>query len=230
MLQNLMASAPQQKKLGGRLASSVISLTIHTGLIFGAVLGTMHSAEVIDRSAIDATVSFFVQAPEEEKAPPKSLDRPPPIIRHTLVAPVHVPTGIPPVDITQTFDLNDFNDFDAVESVWVGVEEEQSVDPVQVFSSVAVDETPVRISSPPLEYPRMMRQAGINGVVLVQAIVDTSGRVEAGSIQVLQSSQSAFETAAKRLVQRSPFQPGRVRGRPPRRSPQVSLSSLASRL
>ena len=58
----------------------------------------------------------------------------------------------------------------------------------------------------------MMRQAGIDGVVLVQAIVDTSGRVEPGSIQVIQSSQAAFEGAAKRLVQRSLFQPGRLRG------------------
>jgi TonB family protein len=212
MLQNLMASAPQQKKLGGRLVSSVISLTIHTGLIFAAVLGTMHSDAVVDRSAINAELTFFVQPPEEDASPPKSLDRPPPIVRHTLVAPVHVPTGIPPADLSQTFDLDDFTTFDGVESAWVGVDEESAVDTVQVFSSVTVDETPVRISSPPLEYPRMMRQAGINGVVLVQAIVDTTGRVEPGSIQVIQSSQAAFEGAATRLVQRSLFQPGRLRG------------------
>ena len=208
-----MASAPRKKVLGGRLASSAISLTVHTGLIFGAVVGTLKPAEKLDDVPIATDVVFIDQSPEKDVPPPKALDRPPPTMRRALVAPVQVPTGIPPVDWNQRFDLDDLNRLDMVESDWFGVDEDTIAGSFQVFSVAAVDEAPVRISSPPLEYPRMMRQAGINGVVLVQAIVDTSGRVKAGSIQVLQSSQSAFETAAKRLVQRSLFQPGRVQGR-----------------
>jgi len=223
MLTNLMASAPTRPVLGGRLASNAISLTVHAGIIFGAVLGTMKPAEVVEHTPNNVEVVFIDRPPERDTPPPRSLDRPPPIVRRTLVAPVQVPTGIPPVDLTRTFDLDDFSRFDAVEGDWLGVDEETPVDSLQVFSAAAVDEAPVRISSPPLEYPRMMRQAGVGGVVLVQAVVDSSGRVESGSVQVLESSQSAFDGAAKRLVQRSLFQPGRLRGMPVRVLVQIPV-------
>jgi protein TonB len=61
-----------------------------------------------------------------------------------------------------------------------------------------------------------MQRAGIEGIVLLQAIVDTTGWIERGSVRVIQSDNVTFEGAAKRLIERNIFQPGRVRGEPVR--------------
>ena len=43
------------------------------------------------------------------------------------------------------------------------------------LSESMVDERPVFLSGPPLQYPTLLRQAGIHGRVLVRAIIDTTG-------------------------------------------------------
>ena len=85
------------------------------------------------------------------------------------------------------------------------------VDFSQVFE--AADEPPERISCPPLVYPRMMQQANIKGNVILQFIVDTTGHVERGSSEVINSTHRAFEGAARDMILRCRFRPGRVRGR-----------------
>ena len=75
-----------------------------------------------------------------------------------------------------------------------------------------VDEPPERISSPPLEYPRMLQQAGIEGYVLLVAIIGHDGRVEPASVEILESTHEAFDLPSKRLLQRSLFRPAKVDG------------------
>jgi len=58
-----------------------------------------------------------------------------------------------------------------------------------------------------------LKQAGIQGRVLVQAIVDTLGRAEQGSIKVLQSPNPGFDQPARNYVQKALFRPARVHGR-----------------
>jgi TonB family protein len=139
------------------------------------------------------------------------LDLPPPKGFRTLSAPINIPTGIPPIDLSQQFDPRDFSGIGVEEGVFAGVEE-GPIDLAQVFTEAVVDEPPERISSPPLEYPRMMQQAGIEGSVVLQGVVDTTGRIERNSVVVISSTNRAFEGPAKQLLQRSLFRPGRVRG------------------
>lgn len=58
-----------------------------------------------------------------------------------------------------------------------------------------------------------MQRAGIEGTVVLKAIVDRTGRAEARSARVVHASHRAFEGPAIRLVERSLFRPGRVRRR-----------------
>ncbi len=81
-----------------------------------------------------------------------------------------------------------------------------------VFEEAAVDEVPQRISCPTLEYPRELHQAGITGSVLLRFVVDTMGRVEPSSVEVLSSTHKAFEEAATTMIRGCRFRPGRVRG------------------
>ena len=85
-----------------------------------------------------------------------------------------------------------------------------------VYSDTAVDQPPERISSPPLEYPKLLQQAGIAGRVLLSAIVGVDGKIEAGSVEILESTNEAFELPSKSLLERSLFRPGKVDGEPVR--------------
>jgi protein TonB len=62
-------------------------------------------------------------------------------------------------------------------------------------------------------YPALLDQANIGGQVTVQAIVDTSGRVEPNSVKIVQSSNPGFDQAAKTYVLKAIWRPARVHGR-----------------
>lgn len=215
MLDNLMASAPKRHGLGGRLSSNAVSVSVHAVIVSFAVFATMKPKAVdVFPVEIDPT-SFVVPQTKAESPPPLPFDVPRRTVFNTSVAPVQVPTGIPPIDSGVIFDPHSFEGL-APERVFEDLHESGSSDVSGVFVGAAVDEEPIRISSPPLEYPLAMQRAGIEGIVVLQAIVDTAGKVELGSVRVIQSDNVAFEGAAKRLVQRSIFRPGRVGGKPVR--------------
>ena len=86
----------------------------------------------------------------------------------------------------------------------------------QVYLESVVEERPELVSGPELQYPDLLRQAGIQGRVLVQAIIDTTGRAEPRSVEVIQSPNSGFDQPSTDYVLRALFRPARVHGRPVR--------------
>ena len=62
-------------------------------------------------------------------------------------------------------------------------------------------------------YPDILRSAGVEGEVLAQFVVDTTGRAEAGSFKVLKSSHDLFVTAVKNALPGMRFIPAEVGGR-----------------
>ena len=76
-----------------------------------------------------------------------------------------------------------------------------------------VGERPVFLSGPPVRYPPLLRQAGIEGRVLVRAIIDTTGRVEPASVKVIDSPHPGFNEAARNALLQARFRGGRFRGR-----------------
>jgi protein TonB len=212
-----MESAPKREgQLKRGISGSSVSVALHFGVIYIAVVATMGGPEQAEEIVADTQMVFIQEAPEEEAPPPPEvLDLPPPRGFRTLAAPISVPTGIPPVDLSQQFDPRDFSGIGVEEGIFEGVEE-GPVDLAQVFTEAVVDEPPERISCPPPEYPRMMQQAGVEGTVVMQGVVDTTGRIERESVEVIQSTQRAFDGPAMQLLRRCVFRPGRVRGRPVR--------------
>src|SRR5262249_54942392 len=81
------------------------------------------------------------------------------------------------------------------------------------YSESDVQERPIRDSSPMLVYPRLLREAEIEGEVVLQFIVDTLGRVEPTSLQVVQTANPGFNESAKDNVLDTRFRPGRVHGK-----------------
>lgn len=79
-------------------------------------------------------------------------------------------------------------------------------------------ETPARSieNSPKPKYPRELEKFKMEGSVLAQFVVDTTGRVVPGSFKVLRSQHPAFSDAVSDVVFRMIFEPARIGGQPVR--------------
>ena len=69
------------------------------------------------------------------------------------------------------------------------------------------------ITAPLPRYPDLLRQAGVQGRVVLEAIVDTTGRVLAQSILVVSATNPGFVAAARQALLASLFRPARVGGK-----------------
>ena len=81
-----------------------------------------------------------------------------------------------------------------------------------VYREAIVDEPPERLSSPPLEYPRQLRENLVEGIVIVAGTVGTDGKIEEGSVEIVSSTDEGFEKPAIRLLLGSRFRPARLKG------------------
>ena len=149
---------------------------------------------------------------------------PPPKGFQTLSIPVNIPVDIPP-PTQSNFNAADFSGVGVEGGIARGVE--GGTGPVisdQPYLEAVVEERPDRVSSPPVRYPEILRQAGIEGRVLVEVVIDTLGRAERGSIRILSSTHQLFEAPAREAVANSVYRPGRISGRAVRVRVQVPLN------
>ena len=218
MFDNLIVSNPKKKGAGTGVSSAVTSMSLHGVVIWAAVVATIATQEVIEELGEDTTMVFLQEEEEmEEEAPPELEIEAPPEGFLTLSAPINIPTEIPPIDLTQTFDPRNFSGIGVEGGVFEGVVGGTGpIDLSQTFLEAVVDERPERLSGPPPRYPEMLRQAGVEGVVLLEFVIDTSGRVPEESVKILQSTNRAFEAPARNVIVRSLYRAGRVRGVPVR--------------
>ncbi len=222
---DLVVSKPKDKKLGKSFPATMMSLTLHGGILVAAVMATATATEVIQEIQRDTTMVFVSLKNKPEPPPPEPapspkvrLDpivslRPPPQGFQAVTAPVGVPSDIPPVDFTEQFDPRNFSGVGVEGGVFDGVKGGTgSVDASALYRVAALDERPERLSGPPLQYPAALRQAGISGVVVIEFVIETTGRVDPSSINIVRSSNAAFEGPARDVIRKSLFRAGRVRG------------------
>ena len=191
------------------LGVGAISLMLHTVLITGAIVATLTAGPSDTSTKVDTQMVFLNQQEKQpDQPPPPQLDMQLKGFQ-TVVAPTDIPTNIPPVNLQEHFDPRDYSGVGVEGGVATGIvpgaDQVLSVDVVQV--------KPERLSGPPPQYPPLLQQAGIEGRVMVQAIVDTSGRIEPNSVRVVESANPGFDVPARNAVLKSLFRPGRVYGR-----------------
>ncbi len=208
MFDTLIESKHKAKR-GQLFGTGLMSLVFHTVLIAGAVYATLQAGQADDKVKVDTAMVYIQQ--EQQKQP----DQPPPPQLdiqlkgfQTVVAPTDIPTNIPPVNLNEKFDPKDFTG--------VGVEggSGSGIVPTggEVLTVDVVQEKPERLSGPQPVYPELLRQAGIEGTVIVQAIVDTMGHIEPNSIRIIESPNPGFDQAVKNMVLKSLYRPARVYG------------------
>lgn len=209
MLGHLIESMPRRRGLRG-LPGPSVSLAFHALLVLGAVVATRHSGFVIT-----ATTATQIDVPDPTERPqptdPKIPDQP--VIGRVEVpdAPVTVPVTLPPIDSGLVIDTTTLlRTRTASPDLSLGA---ATPEPGAVLLNDAVDEPPTMTSPPVVDYPDLLRQAGIEGSVVIEAIIDTAGRVEPASVKVLRSSNHAFESPARAAILGAIYRPGRVGGR-----------------
>ena len=82
-----------------------------------------------------------------------------------------------------------------------------------VYGEAEVQERPRLTSGPPVTYPASLLLSRISGRVVLEAVIDTTGRVEDGTLRVIESSDARFNQAAKDYARAARFTPGRIAGR-----------------
>jgi protein TonB len=210
VFENLIESKRKANVKRG-LSTGFFSMVMHTGIVAGAVYATISSGANEEAGTLDTLMVYVTQQQEEQKP-----EEPQPVVLdvplkgfQTIVAPTEIPTDIPPINLQETFDPKDYSG--------VGVEGGLSTGIVptsdQVFLEAVVEEKPEVLSGPRPQYPEMLRQAGVQGRVIVQAVIDTTGRAIPSSLKIMQSPHAGFDQNAKSYVMQALFRPGRVSGR-----------------
>jgi protein TonB len=207
---------------------TVPSGSLHAIVIAGAVYATAGAAPGIVGNVEEASM-VFLQPP-----PPRAPDPSPPVDAvvseavprgFQVVPPVlDIPTSIPPVSLSERFDPRDYTGVGRAGGRVDGI---PGLDTTAVTSdtylAAEVDEPVTTILIPTPRYPAALRAAAIEGEVLAQYVVDTTGRVEPGSWKVLRASHDGFREAAREAVEAGRFKPARIAGRAVRQLVQQTI-------
>ncbi len=208
MFENLIESGRKSDKKRF-LSVGTISVVMHTSIIAAAVYATLSAGEGAKKIETDTALVFLQQQQQKQpdQPPPPQIDVPLKGFQ-TVIAITDVPKNIPPVNLQEHFDPKDFSG----SGVEGGVANGLVPNADGVFSADVVQEKPEALSGAPPAYPELLKQAGIQGMVMLEFIIDTTGRVEGNSIKVISSANPGFEAPAKTSIARTLFRPARVYG------------------
>jgi len=234
VFENLIESN-RKRNFRTMFGNSAISIVVHALLITGAVYATLN-AGTRDNEHVRA-VAVVVAKQEQKKEEPPPPERvhtvdPPPKGFQTLSIPTNIPVDIPPPQQNQHFDAADFSGVGVEGGVARGVE--GGTGPVvtdQPYMEAVVEERPEQIPGTCVlpSYPEILRQAGIEGRVTIEFIIDTTGRAERGGMRVVQTAHALFDAPAKSTVNSCRFRPGRISGRAVRVRVQMPINFTMSR-
>ncbi|HEU5305293.1 MAG TPA: TonB family protein [Gemmatimonadales bacterium] len=239
MFEVLLESGPHAQLRARWLTTAVVT---HTLIAIVAVLATKAAFEG-PIAVPERAILLFVPKPPEPPPPPEPkaepaapsvvTTEPPPKGFQTVAAPIDIPNLIPPIDLKQRpLDPRDFTGRGVEGGVAHGVV--GGTGPVELDAIYEASTTlegfepAVVVSQPRPRYPATLAAVGIEGRVMVEFVIDTTGRVEPASIRATESSHPAFEAAARTTMQGSVFRPARLGNRPVRQLTRQSVRFVAA--
>ncbi len=189
-------------------------MTVHAALISAAVLATLQTRTPVRGGHTQVPIIYEVpEGPSVPAALPATIPGLAPPAAPVLAVPTLVPTMIPPPSAAP-FDPSRFTG--AATGPGPAVPPRTAPPAGGVYAEPTVEDPPELVSHPAARYPELLRQAGIEGRVVVEAVIDTAGRVEPGSLRVVWSTNPLFDPPAREVVGGSHYRPGRMDGRPVR--------------
>jgi len=89
------------------------------------------------------------------------------------------------------------------------------------LSGMTMEERAEVLTAPLPVYPDLLRQAGVQGRVVLKAVIDTTGRVLSQSIAVVSATNPGFVAPARQALQATLFRPAMVAGKAVRMRVQI---------
>ena len=211
----LLESSPRPGR--GARSAAVTSAVVHSGLIALAVWAT-----ATPRRAAGKSVERVALVPLPTIAQARVVE-PRPVVRRkpgfqVLQAPPDVPMTIPPVDLTHMATREE--DFSGrgvpggVAYVSLARLPLSRNDPID---DDLADQRPYLLPGqlgPP--YPEELREDRPDGLVVVRFVIDTLGRVEVPSLNVVVATNPLFAASVRAVLDRLRFLPASQAGRPVR--------------
>jgi periplasmic protein TonB len=210
------STAARDKRGGG----TVVSFILHVVLILAAVKGTLSAKSRIDKYKEQKVE--FVQVKKEE--PPKEVVKPPELIAppppkgfQILTAPIKIPDLIPEIDLSKSMTREeDFSGKGSVGGTARGVtggvarplNGDQPLFDFQVEKPAAANPSNV-----PPNYPNQLRAANIEGQVVAKFVVDTNGRADMRTFEIIKSDHDLFTNAVRNSLPNFRFYPAELGGR-----------------
>lgn len=213
----LIESCPEQRP-SGDWPTRMASMALHVLLTAAAVAATKGVMRQADGPTVIESPVFWPDGPKAQ--PPVShpplpgspaLPGTPAVYDAVPPNPWTTSSTLPPPDVP----LTPFNDTPGPSLPGVTLDPSPG-GPIGLGAVVdvrVVEQRPEMLSHPRLEYPEVLRQAGIEGTVLVEVVLDTLGRAEPASVRVMSSAHPLFDREALAVVAGSRYRPGRVSGR-----------------
>jgi protein TonB len=221
MFDNLIESkASKQKRAGGTL----LSVVVHALLISAAVIGTLHASQGLEKPKAEKVE--FVTVKKDEPPPPKEQPKPPPEVVmkapppkgfQVLTAPIKIPDVIPEIDLSKSVTKEeDFSGKGVAGGIAKGVVGGTAA-PANDNTTYFEFQVEKQVSAYPGQaaprYPDMLRSANVEGEVLAQFVVDTTGRADMSQFKVLKSTHDLFTNAVKAALPNMKFYPAEVGGK-----------------
>jgi TonB family protein len=186
-----------------RAMSSAVSITMHVALGAAVLFGTAKTRRSTATPSPEVVVVFPQQPARTDLEPRIGV----PTIGNALIPdlpPISLPstvlqTGVPSYPVFPT---------SAHSTVTTG-----SGQAAGGWDGVLGEERPEVLTGPLPVYPELLRQAGVQGQVLLEALVDTTGRVLAASVSVIAATNPGFVAPARQALLATLFRPARVGGR-----------------
>ncbi|MGH7562579.1 MAG: energy transducer TonB [Gemmatimonadales bacterium] len=209
MFEVLMGSHRTRGPMRGR---GLVSAALHAALIVGGAKATAVARAPDARPARQTDIVLYapprraVVTPSAPAAPPvtaspDSWSGPPP------------PVAPPNPDRLQS--LIPGPPAHAIGLGPIGVDSILLESQVETPASVLVQRAP--------RYPPALEASGIEGRVVVRFVIDTSGRVEGGSLAIVASAHPGFDPSAREAIERSLFRPARLGRRAVRQWAQQAI-------
>ncbi len=224
MFSNLIESKPQkQKTLGG----TIFSVVFHTAAIGAAVYGTLEAREQLEKPKAEK-VEFVKMEKKNEPPPPKEEPKQPPPPRdvvaappppkgfQVLTAPVKIPDVLPEIDLSKKVtNEEDFAGKGVAGGIAKGVVGGTApVNTDQAYFEFQVEKQVAPASgNPGPRYPDMLRSANVEGEVLAQFVVDTTGRADMSTFKILKSSHDLFTNSVRSVLPNMRFYAAEIGGR-----------------
>jgi len=211
----LESRAPKQTTVGGKF----LSASLHALLIWGAVVATANAGQRVREAREQATRYLEVSKPKVPEQPQaqRSDIALANVVRgfQLLIAPVDIPSEIPAIDLTHAVTrAEDFSGTGTPGGFANGVSAMLPADPGQTYFDYEVQKPVVQApGSAAPRYPEILKSAGVEGEVLAEFVVDSTGRAEPSSFKVLKTTHELFALAVKNALPGMRFLAAEVNGR-----------------